>query len=141
MVSFATIIVVRCAIWYHLHKLKNVKNTRGGVLILVNLQATTPPGVFSCFLNCTNGTKSRNAPELTNKTINCCKAFLLRCLRDLWIHLSAHLSNLQTKAESGRFTQIRPQADNYMFKVNNINTRTRCKIYSKLTTKTPERRN
>ena len=30
--------------------------------------------------------------------------------------------------------------DNYMVKVNNRNTRTRCEICSKLTTKTPERR-
>ena len=26
--------VVRCAIWYHLYNLKNVKNTHGGVLNL-----------------------------------------------------------------------------------------------------------
>ena len=31
-------------------------------------------------------------------------------------------------------------ADNYMFKVYNRNTRTRCEICSKLTIKTPERR-
>ena len=30
-------------------------------------------------------------------------------------------------------------AGNYMFKINNRNTRTRCKICSKLTIKTPER--
>ena len=30
---------------------------------------------------------------------------------------------------------------NYMFKVDNRNTRTRCEICSKLTVKTPERRN
>ena len=29
--------VMRCAIWYHLYHLKNVKNTHGGGLILVNL--------------------------------------------------------------------------------------------------------
>ena len=29
--------MVRCAIWYHLCNLKNVKNTHGGVLILVKL--------------------------------------------------------------------------------------------------------
>ena len=29
--------VMRCAIWYHLYNLKNVKNTHGGVLILVKL--------------------------------------------------------------------------------------------------------
>ena len=28
-----------CAIWHHLYNLKNVKNTYGGVLILVKLQA------------------------------------------------------------------------------------------------------
>ena len=31
-------------------------------------------------------------------------------------------------------------AGNYMFKVNNRNTRTRCEMYSKLTIKIPERR-
>ena len=30
---------MRCAIWYHLYNLKNVKNTHGGVLILAKLQA------------------------------------------------------------------------------------------------------
>ena len=30
--------VMRCAIWYHLYNLKNVKNTHRGVLILVSLQ-------------------------------------------------------------------------------------------------------
>ena len=29
---------MRCAIWYHLHNLKNVKNTHEGVLLLVKLQ-------------------------------------------------------------------------------------------------------
>ena len=46
--------VMRCAIWYHLYNLKHVKNTHGGVLILVMLQASacnfikinTPPWVF-----------------------------------------------------------------------------------------------
>ena len=38
-----------CAIWYHLHK--NMKNTHGGVLLLVKLQA------------CTNGTKTRKVPH------------------------------------------------------------------------------
>ena len=31
--------VVRCVIWYHLYNLKNMKNTYGGVLILVKLLA------------------------------------------------------------------------------------------------------
>ena len=29
-----------CAIWYHLHNLKNVKSTHGGVLFLLKLQAS-----------------------------------------------------------------------------------------------------
>ena len=31
--------MMRCTIWYHVYKLENVKNTHGGVLILVKLQA------------------------------------------------------------------------------------------------------
>ena len=46
--------VMRCAIWYHLYNLKNVKNTHGGVLLLVKSQAkacnfnksNTPPWLF-----------------------------------------------------------------------------------------------
>ena len=49
--------MMRCTIWYHLYNLKNVKNTYGGVLLLVKLQAltcnitksNTPPGVFFMF--------------------------------------------------------------------------------------------
>ena len=36
--------------------------------------------------------------------------------------------------------QVTDPAGNYIFKVNNRNTRTRCEICSKLTVKTPERR-
>ena len=70
--------VMRCAIWYHLYNLKNVKNTHGGVLILVKLQASSLQlklillhRCFLRFLNCTNGTKSRNAPHIihANKDI------------------------------------------------------------------------
>ena len=57
-----------CAIWYHLYNLKTVKNAHGGVLLLVKLQAftksNTPPWAFSYFLNCKNGTKSRNASHM-----------------------------------------------------------------------------
>ena len=31
--------VMFCAIWYYLYNLKNVKNTHGGMLLLVKLQA------------------------------------------------------------------------------------------------------
>ena len=49
--------VMRCAIWYHLHNLKKMKKTHGGVLILVKLQAeacnftkiNTPAWVFFTF--------------------------------------------------------------------------------------------
>ena len=39
----------------------------------------------------------------------------------------------------GLRTKRRNPADNYMFKVKNRNTRSRCEICSKLTLKTPER--
>ena len=35
MVYISSTYVVRWVIWYHLHNLKNVKNTHEGVLILV----------------------------------------------------------------------------------------------------------
>ena len=56
---------MRCVIWYHLYNLKNLKYTHGGVLIFATLlKLTLLHGSFSRFLNCTNGTKSRNAPQL-----------------------------------------------------------------------------
>ena len=56
--TFKFIYVMLCAIWYHLHNLKNVKNTHAGVLLLVKLQASacsftksnTPLWVFFTFL-------------------------------------------------------------------------------------------
>ena len=39
-----------------------------------------------------------------------------------------------------KFEQINYTVEIYMFKVNNRNTRTSCEICSKLTIKTPERR-
>ena len=52
-----------------------MKNIHGGVLVLVAcnftkislLKLTLLHGYFSRFLNCTNGTKSRNAPHLLMK--------------------------------------------------------------------------
>ena len=62
-VRFSTVglSVVLCAIWYHSHNLINVKNTHGGVLLL--LKITLLHGCFSRFLNCAHGIKSRNAPQ------------------------------------------------------------------------------
>ena len=69
--------VMSCAIWCHLYNLKNVKSIHGGVLILVKLQAsatllklTLLDGCFLCFLNCANGTKSRNASQISVLTAN-----------------------------------------------------------------------
>ena len=66
---------MRCAISYYLYKFKNVKNAHEEVLHLVKLQtkacnftkftrSNTPPWVFSRFLNCPNGTKSRKASHI-----------------------------------------------------------------------------
>ena len=56
--TLSNIYVTVCAIWYHLYNLKNVKNTHRKSNIL--------HGYFSRFLNCTNGTKLRNAPHMMN---------------------------------------------------------------------------
>ena len=60
-------------VWYLLYNLKNMKNTNGGMLILVKLQVqpatllklTLLSECFSRFLNFTNSTKSRNASQLS----------------------------------------------------------------------------
>ena len=43
--SFVKTIVMRLAIWCQLYNLKSVKNTHGGVLLLV-IKSDTPPWVF-----------------------------------------------------------------------------------------------
>ena len=56
---------IRCAVLSYLCHLKNVKNTHRGVLVSVNLlKVILLHGCFSRFLNCTNGTNSRNAPHI-----------------------------------------------------------------------------
>ena len=41
-----------------------MKNTHGGVLVLVKLQGKVPPWVFFTFSKLCKGTKSRNAPHI-----------------------------------------------------------------------------
>ena len=84
-----------CTIWYHLRNLKNVKNTHGGMIILLlKLQTeachftksiTTPLVLFMFFLNCTRGTKSRKASHIvilefkwTITSINSMKSFSIK---------------------------------------------------------------
>ena len=58
-----------CAIWYHLHNLKNVKSTHGGVLFLV-LKVTLLYDCFSRFFkNCSTDIKSRNASHFSNRKL------------------------------------------------------------------------
>ena len=46
--------LIICAIWYHLYNLKSMKNSRGGVILLVKLQAELSflHWCFASFLNC-----------------------------------------------------------------------------------------
>ena len=78
-------------IWYHLYHLKNTKNIHGGVLLLVKLQAeactftksNTPPWVFSRFLNCTNGTKSRKASYIFMTFQYCLSTNAVQIIRNI----------------------------------------------------------
>ena len=64
--------VTLCAIWYQLYNFKNIKNTRGRLLLLVKLHAdsatllkvTLLHGCFLRFLNSVNGAKSCKAFEI-----------------------------------------------------------------------------
>ena len=82
-----------CAIWYHLHNLKNVKNTHGGVLLLVQLQAFKPATLlkvtllhecFSRVLNCTNGTKLRQRTTYYHYYLVLCIRFCASFI--IWYH-------------------------------------------------------
>ena len=53
-----------CKTGDHLHNLKKVKNSHGGVLLLV-LTVTLLHGCFSRFINYANGNKLRNAPHIS----------------------------------------------------------------------------
>ena len=60
----------RCAIWYHLNNLKNVKKHpwRSATFKPANLlKVTLPHGSFSRFLDCTNGTKSHKTSHILAK--------------------------------------------------------------------------
>lgn len=68
--------VTLCRIWHHLYNLKTVKNTPGGVILLVNLQ---PPDLFeksalhecfSCYLDDKNSIKSRKAYQIAQSVSN-----------------------------------------------------------------------
>ena len=59
-----------CTIWHHLYSSKIMKNTHGVLLLLVYV--TLLRGCFSRFLNCTNGTKSRNASQMNIRMFRKC---------------------------------------------------------------------
>ena len=61
--------VMLCAICYHLYSLEDVKNTCGGVLLLVT-KNTFLHRYSSRFLNCTNATKLRKASQMWKITQN-----------------------------------------------------------------------
>ena len=85
------IYLMRCAIWYHLCNLKNVKNTHGGVLILVKLQASAvrrfmhKASGFSCLggsyisltAYTTNSISQSKIFELTTLIFLSCSSFFL----------------------------------------------------------------
>ena len=65
--------MIRCAIWYHLYNVRNVRNTHGGVLLLAKLllvKVTFLYGCFSRFSNCTHyGTKPRKTSQIQGASI------------------------------------------------------------------------
>ena len=70
------------AIWYHLYNLKNVKKSMK--LKTCNFtKSNTPPWVFSRFLNCANGTKSRNTSHMALEWVNTLDAVLNNCVKSV----------------------------------------------------------
>ena len=62
------IVVMLCAIWFHLFNLKNVKNNHGGaILLVISLKVSLLHGHFSRFLNCANVTKLRKVSHINTE--------------------------------------------------------------------------
>ena len=80
--------------------------------------------------------KSKTGGTRGIKSRKICKTFLHFSKTDKV--LGANIDPWHDKKEKTFWNNI--PAGNYMFKVSNRNTRTRCEICSKLTIKTPERR-
>ena len=160
-VCFRRKYVIFCAIWYHFYKVKNVKNTHGGVARLVKLQAkacsftksSTLPWVFFLFFQLY---KSRKASLIQS-------SFAYRVLPRIFA-LEPHFEPLKHCIETlrkdvkfsknfersfylikcgSKWVKVNNMASGfpaniYLFKGINQNTRKRCGIYSKLTLKTSE---
>ena len=94
---------MRCAIWYHLNNFKNVKNTHGGVLLL--LKVTLLQGFFSRIWNCANGIKSQKASHIL-VILNC------SCNFYLWVSL-----NKPTTKSCGFFKYVWPFSGHQVLKV------------------------
>ena len=95
--------VMRCAIWYYLYNLKNVKNTHGWVLRLkpaTLLKLILLHGCFSRFLNWTNATKSRNAPQISDWALNA------PLISDYFLHLFTLYFKLQSWTKYLRQTVV-----------------------------------
>ena len=111
--SFHTyLLMMRCAIWYHLYNLKNVKNTHWRVLILVKLQASacnltiinTPPWVFFTFFKLYIMVPNRathHTYELTNLLTNYWLTHLF-----VWIFL---IENIRRPIETNMDKYAKPE--------------------------------
>ena len=103
-------------------------------------------GVFLVFLNYANGTKSRNASQSLDQKSSPNFASNHRFsdgksegkFGDDILRLIKCFENVPIPSPYTIYFLI--PAGNFMFKVNNRNTRTRCEIGSKLTIKTPKLR-
>ena len=90
--------------WYHLYNLKDVKNTNGGVLLLVKLQALLK--CFSHFLNCTNDTKLRKVSHMTIFSASTVALHLLKCNSIILVVLFSFLVAEPYLLDNLLFTEI-----------------------------------
>ena len=92
--------MVRCTIWYHLYNLKNVKNTHGGVLILVKSRNAPHIGTLESFIY-TRKKKQAGSKSKINNTHRHCYVFITdsELVNFHWITLDNVLTE-QTKISS-----------------------------------------
>ena len=90
-------------------------------------------GCFSRFLNCTDGEKLPKTSEISNS-----EAYTEPSQPSkLEIVFAKSFLNIKSSEYAFEPSVLLHPDGNYMFKVNNRNTKTRCEICSKLAIKTP----
>ena len=109
---------MRCAIWYHLYNVKNVKNTHGGVLISVQLRADalrehSSIGVFH-FFKIVQMIPNRATHHISSEKVNKFTKISFYRTEDRWLFLKEiYRAGTLNPFNSTGFLQMYPESSSF----------------------------